>query len=57
LTFYSLGYREVRGLFDEVRAARGAGFRLKEFMDGMMKLGPVPIARYRALFGLEGESR
>ncbi len=57
LTFYSLGYREVRGLFDEVRAARGPAFRLKEFMDGMMALGPVPIRHYRALFGLEDESR
>ncbi len=57
LTFYYLGYREVRGLFDDVRAARGFAFRLKEFMDGMMKLGPVPIGHYRALFGLAGESR
>jgi uncharacterized protein (DUF885 family) len=57
LTFYYVGYREVRGLFDEVRAAKGEAFRLKEFMDGMMRLGPVPIRHYRALFGLPGESR
>jgi len=57
LTFYYLGYREVRGLFDEVRAARGESFRLKEFMDGMMRLGPVPIRHYRSLFGLPPESR
>ncbi|MGH9440655.1 MAG: DUF885 family protein [Thermoanaerobaculia bacterium] len=57
LTFYYLGYREVRGLFDEVRAARGADFRLREFMDGMMRLGPVPIRHSRALLGLADGSR
>ena len=47
LTFYYLGYREVHGLYDDVRAARGPAFRLKEFMDGMMADGPVPVAHYR----------
>ncbi len=57
LTFYYLGYREVRGLFDEVREAKGGGFRLKDFMDGMMQMGPVPIRHYRSRFGLKDESR
>jgi hypothetical protein len=57
LTFYYLGYREVRGLFDEFRAAKGEQFRLKEFMDGMMRLGPVPIRHYRSLLGLPDGSR
>jgi len=48
LTFYYLGYREVRGLYDDVRRERGPAFRLREFMDGMMEMGPVPVARYRA---------
>jgi uncharacterized protein (DUF885 family) len=47
ITTYYLGYRQVRGLFDDVRAARGDGFRLREFMDAMMEMGPVPVARYR----------
>jgi hypothetical protein len=47
ITTYYLGYRQVRGLFDDVRAARGDAFRLRDFMDGMMEMGPVPVARYR----------
>ncbi|MEZ5332796.1 MAG: DUF885 domain-containing protein [Thermoanaerobaculia bacterium] len=47
LTFYWLGYEQVMGLYEDVRAARGDAFRLSEFMDGMMELGPVPVARYR----------
>jgi uncharacterized protein (DUF885 family) len=47
ITTYYLGYRQVRGLFDDVRAARGDAFRLREFMDAMMEMGPVPVARYR----------
>jgi uncharacterized protein (DUF885 family) len=47
LTFYYLGYREVRGLYDDVRRARGPAFVLRDFMDGMMADGPVPVARYR----------
>lgn len=47
LTFYYLGDREVQGLYDEVRAARGAAFNLKDFLDGMMEMGPVPVRHYR----------
>jgi uncharacterized protein (DUF885 family) len=47
ITTYYLGYRQVRGLYDDLRAARGGAFRLRDFMDGMMELGPVPVARYR----------
>jgi uncharacterized protein (DUF885 family) len=47
LTFYWLGYEQVMGLYEEVRAARGDAFELAAFMDGMMELGPVPVARYR----------
>jgi Bacterial protein of unknown function (DUF885) len=47
LTFYHLGYREVWGLYRDVRAARGDAFELREFMDGMMELGPVPVRHYR----------
>jgi uncharacterized protein (DUF885 family) len=47
ITTYYLGYRQVRELFDDVKAARGAAFRLKEFMDAMLAMGPVPVARYR----------
>jgi uncharacterized protein (DUF885 family) len=47
LTSYHLGYRQVWGLYRDVKAARGEDFRLKEFMDGMMDLGPVPVKYYR----------
>ena len=47
LTFYHLGYRQVMGLYEDVRAARGASFDLQTFMDGMMEMGPVPVAHYR----------
>jgi uncharacterized protein (DUF885 family) len=47
LTTYYLGYRDVQGLYDDVRRARGKAFSLREFVDGMMALGPVPVARYR----------
>lgn len=47
LTTYYLGYRQVRGLYEDVRAARGEGFDLRAFMDGMMELGPVAVEHYR----------
>jgi hypothetical protein len=53
ITTYFLGYSQVMGLYDDVRAARGAAFDLKGFMDGMMALGPVPVAAYREVM-LEG---
>lgn len=47
LTTYWLGYQQVWGLYQEVKAARGEAFRLRDFMDGMMELGPVPVRHYR----------
>ncbi|MGB5661544.1 MAG: DUF885 family protein [Thermoanaerobaculia bacterium] len=47
LTSYHLGYRQVHDLYEEVRTLRGEEFRLQEFMDGMMTLGPVPVRYYR----------
>jgi Bacterial protein of unknown function (DUF885) len=47
LTFYHLGYRQVMDLYQDVRKARGESFELRAFMDGMMEMGPVPVARYR----------
>lgn len=47
LTSYWLGYREVMGLYEDVRAARGDDFVLREFMDGMMEIGPVAVKFYR----------
>ena len=48
LTFYYQGYDQVRGLFDDVQEARADAFVLKDFMDGMMEMGPVPVYHYRA---------
>jgi hypothetical protein len=47
LTTYYLGYREVRGVYDEARKRQGAQFELRAFMDGMMRLGPVAARHYR----------
>lgn len=47
LTTYYLGYRQVWGLYEDVKAARGEKFELRAFMDGMMKLGPVAVEHYR----------
>ena len=53
---YYLGYSQVRGLFDDARAARGPRFSLREFMDGMMAEGPVPVRHYRERMRLESRS-
>lgn len=47
ITTYLLGDLQVQGLYDDMRAAQGARFRLRTFMDGMMAMGPVPVRRYR----------
>ena len=49
ITFYYLGYTAVRRLYDDVRAARGAAFRLRDFTDELMRIGPVPIEEVRRL--------
>ena len=50
LTSYHLGYRQVHDLYEEVRTLQGEDFRLQDFMDGMMDLGPVPVRYYRERF-------
>ena len=47
LTTYYVGYRQVWGLYEDVKAARGEKFELRAFMDGMMELGPVAVEHYR----------
>jgi uncharacterized protein (DUF885 family) len=47
ITTYFLGYDQVKGLYDDVSRARGSSFVLRKFMDGMMEMGPVPVAEYR----------
>lgn len=47
LTSYFQGYEAVMGLYRDVKDARGEGFDLKQFMDGMMELGPVSVGHYR----------
>ncbi len=47
ITSYFLGYDQVQGLYNDVRRARGGKFVLRRFMDGMMEMGPVPVAEYR----------
>ena len=48
ITTYYLGYRKVREVFEAARRARGEAFQLREFMDGMMELGPVRLEHYLA---------
>lgn len=47
LTSYWLGYEQVMGLYEDVREERGEDFVLRELMDGMMSMGPVPVRHYR----------
>jgi len=47
LTTYYLGFEQVSRLYEDVQAARGRNFQVRDFMDGLMELGPVPVARYR----------
>jgi len=47
ITSYFLGYEQVKSLYDDVQKARGPAFVLPAFMDGMMEMGPVPVAEYR----------
>ena len=47
LATYWLGYAQITDLHEEVKRARGASYRLRDFMDGMMELGPVPVRHYR----------
>ncbi|HMF08982.1 MAG TPA: DUF885 domain-containing protein [Thermoanaerobaculia bacterium] len=49
MTTYYLGYRQIFRLYEEMKAARGPAFRLKDFMDRMLSLGPVPVSHYREL--------
>ena len=49
LTYYYLGYRDVRELYDDVRAARGPQFRLKAFMDELLAIGPAPLDDVRRI--------
>jgi uncharacterized protein (DUF885 family) len=47
ITTYWIGYQQIQELYDEARRRRGDKFVLKEFLDGMMKLGPVALQHYR----------
>jgi uncharacterized protein (DUF885 family) len=46
---YYIGYRQVTDLYNDVKKARGEKFKLKDFMDGMLAPGPVPVARCREM--------
>jgi uncharacterized protein (DUF885 family) len=47
LTTYWLGDREVQRLYEDVQQRRGAAFSARQFVDGMMALGPVAVRHYR----------
>jgi uncharacterized protein (DUF885 family) len=46
ITTYYLGYAKVTEIYNAARAAEGAKFDLRRFMDGMMDLGPVRLEHY-----------
>ncbi len=55
LTSYFQGYEQVMSLYEEVQRSRGPDFDLKEFLDGMMRMGPIPVRFYReAMLGDAG---
>jgi hypothetical protein len=56
LTYYYLGYTAVRNLYDAVRAAQGDQFRLREFNDALMSIGPVPPSELLPLLLRRGKS-
>ena len=47
ITSYWLGYEQVGGLYRDVRAARGDAFVLREFMDGVVGSGSLPVRLHR----------
>ena len=47
ITTYWIGYQQIYGLYQEAKARQGEQFVLKDFLDGMMKLGPVAVPFYR----------
>jgi Bacterial protein of unknown function (DUF885) len=47
LTTYWLGDHEVQALYEDVQRARGTAFSVRQFMDGMVAMGPVPVRHYR----------
>ena len=47
ITSYWLGYEQVSGLYRDVRAARGDAFVLREFMDGVVTGGSLPVRAHR----------
>lgn len=47
ITTYWIGYQQIQSLYEEAKTKKGDAFVLKEFLDGMMKLGPVPVHHYR----------
>jgi uncharacterized protein (DUF885 family) len=46
ITTYYLGYAKVTEVYDAARKAAGDKFDLRDFMDGMMQLGPVRLDHY-----------
>jgi uncharacterized protein (DUF885 family) len=47
ITTYWLGDRQWRDLYEDYRAFRGKDFRVKEFVDRVMEIGPTPIRWHR----------
>lgn len=47
ITTYYLGDRQIRDLYEEVRARDGAAFSLPAFMDAMVAEGSVPVPALR----------
>ncbi|MEP7382975.1 MAG: DUF885 domain-containing protein [Gemmatimonadota bacterium] len=48
ITTYYLGSRQIRDIFEAVRAREGAAFSLHAFMDAMVAEGSVPVSALRA---------
>jgi uncharacterized protein (DUF885 family) len=55
ITSYWLGYEQVSGLYRDVQAARGDAFVLRDFMDGVVESGSLPVTAHREV--LVGEQR
>jgi uncharacterized protein (DUF885 family) len=47
LTFYWIGYEDVSALYRDARAAAGEAFVLRDFVDGVLLRGSLPVAGHR----------
>lgn len=56
LTYYYLGYTAVGTVYEAAKAAGGPEFKLRDFMDALMRIGPIPPSELQQLLLRRGGS-